>query len=147
MGSAAILRALSLHHIEPEATVIETPFDRLLTTVEHRVGLMHLPTFPIAQMLVFWGGCQCGFSGFEHNPVDYARSVKSPVLILHGDQDPFVTVPEVRSIYDNLAGEKQIEIFAGAGHQALFESRAKDWGRLVSAFLDKHVPGEKPNHG
>src|SRR5205085_2373851 len=36
MGAAAILRAVAVGGAEPDAVLLECPFDRLLTTVEHR---------------------------------------------------------------------------------------------------------------
>jgi alpha-beta hydrolase superfamily lysophospholipase len=67
---------------------------------------MGLPTFPAAQLLVFWGGVQQGFNGFRHNPAEYARSVKCPVLMMHGEHDSRVTVEQARNIFDNL-GERR----------------------------------------
>jgi alpha-beta hydrolase superfamily lysophospholipase len=139
MGSAAILRALADNDIRPQAAILECPFDRMLTTVEHRFGLMHIPSFPAARLLVYWGGVQTGIDGFAHNPMEYARRVSCPVLIMHGEHDPFVTPAEVRSVYENLAGPKQLEIFSGVGHQSCLAARPSEWKRLVEGFLDRKV--------
>jgi alpha-beta hydrolase superfamily lysophospholipase len=109
MGSAAILRAVAVKGVRPLAVVIECPFDRLLSTVQNRFRSMDLPAFPAAQLLVFWGGIQHGFNGFRHNPVDYARDVRCPVLLLQGDKDPRVTREQAESIFENLGGQKQFE--------------------------------------
>lgn len=139
MGSAAVLRAMALHGVRPAAAVLETPFDRLVSTVGHRFQAMGLPAFPAAQLLVFWGGVQCGFSGFAHNPVDYAHSADCPVMLLQGDRDPFITTEEARSIFDALPGPKQCEVFSGLGHESCCCARPKEWSRLVGAFLDRHA--------
>src|SRR5436305_1579766 len=83
------------------------PFDRLLSTVKARFAGLGVPSFPGAQLLVFWGGWQHGFNGFRHNPVDYARDVSCPVLLLHGRQDPRVSAEQVEEVHANLAGEKE----------------------------------------
>ena len=84
MGSVAVLRAVAELGIRPDAVVLECPFDRLVNTVSNRFQAMGLPAFPCAHLLVFWGGWQHGFNGFEHNPVEYAGKVDCPALLLHG---------------------------------------------------------------
>jgi uncharacterized protein len=70
MGGAAILRAVGELGVNPSAIIIESVFDRLLSTAQNRFHSMGLPAFPLAQLLVFWGGAQIGHSGFQLNPAD-----------------------------------------------------------------------------
>jgi alpha-beta hydrolase superfamily lysophospholipase len=135
MGSAAILRAIAALGIEPSAVIVECPFDRLLSTAENRFRSMGLPSFPAAQLLIFWGGVQLGFNGFRHNPADYACSVRCPVLFLHGAQDHRVTPEQARSVFDNLAGQKAFVTFPTAGHESLLANDAELWTKSVSHFL------------
>jgi alpha-beta hydrolase superfamily lysophospholipase len=135
MGSAAILRAIAQSKVQPNAVIIECPFDRLLSTVESRFTAMGVPSFPSARLLVFWGGVQHGFNGFEHNPMDYARSVRCPVLLMHGRHDPRVTQEQAQAIYENLAGEKRFELFPDAGHQPCLSANPKLWRQTVAEFL------------
>ncbi|NJR40440.1 MAG: hypothetical protein HC781_18420 [Leptolyngbyaceae cyanobacterium CSU_1_4] len=78
MGAVAVMRAVAIEKIEPVALILESPFDRLLNTVRHRFEVMGIPSFPSAELIVFWGGVQLGIDGFNHNPVDYARSIDCP---------------------------------------------------------------------
>ena len=135
MGAVAVLRAVHALGAKPDALILECPFDRLVTTVGRRFSAMNLPEFPLAQLLVFWGGVRQSFDGFQHNPVEYARLVTCPVLLLHGELDPRVSVEEVRSIFDHLAGPKRLEIFPGVGHESYFAVRREDWRRLVMEFV------------
>jgi uncharacterized protein len=135
MGSAAILRAIEVNGVRPNAIVIECPFDRLLSTVGNRFTAMGLPAFPLAETLVFWGGTQHGFDGFAHNPVDYAASVTCPVLLMHGDNDRWVTRVQAESIFQKLAGEKEFVVFSGVGHQSYLEAKPEEWKEHVSRFL------------
>jgi alpha-beta hydrolase superfamily lysophospholipase len=139
MGSAAILRALCVHNIQPKAVVFESPFDRLLSTVANRFTVRKLPAFPLARLMVFWGGLQHGFSGFAHNPVDYACAVECPTLLLHGEEDRLATKEEAEAVFANLAGEKQLAVFAGVGHQSYVSARPEQWKRTVAAFLSKYM--------
>jgi len=140
MGSVAILRAIAHNGVIPAGIILECPFDRLLATVEHRFTAMGLPSFPCAELLVFWGGVQHGMNGFAHNPVEYAARVDCPVLLMHGDQDKRVRVSEVQAVYDALAGEKRLEIFPQVGHESCYRTRPDLWGRHVGEFLDRRCP-------
>jgi alpha-beta hydrolase superfamily lysophospholipase len=135
MGSAAALRAVAVHGARPAALVLENPFDRFLSTVENRFGLMGLPAFPAARLLVFWGGVQHGINAFDHDPVDYAARVERPVLLLHGREDRMVTAAQAESVFRRLAGPKRLEWFAGVGHGPLLAPAPEQWKQAVSGFL------------
>ena len=139
MGSAAILRAISVDDLRPAAAVVECPFNRLLDTVENRFAAMGLPSFPAAHLLVFWGGVQHGFNGFAHNPADYARDVNCPILLLHGGNDPRVSRQQAAEVFNNLAGPKQFEVFEDVGHESYVAARPERWRRCIEEFLRLHV--------
>jgi alpha-beta hydrolase superfamily lysophospholipase len=135
MGAAAALRAVSARNVRPDALVVESPFDRMLTTVDHRFDTVGVPTFPLSRMLVFWGGVQHGYWAFRHNPVDYARSVGCPTLMIRAGRDPFVRQNEAESVFKNLRGPKQMLVFEGAAHQACVSVDRRKWDGGVTDFL------------
>lgn len=137
MGAAAILRAVGELGIKPNALILECPFDRLLTTVQNRFAAMDLPTFPAAQLLVFWGGLLEGFNGFNFNPADYAKNVKCPVLLMNGGEDPRVTTREAENVAKNLNAESEFKVFPDLSHQSYVVGQNAAWRSYVSAFLDK----------
>ena len=136
MGSSAILRALREYALKPSAVVLECPFDSLLSTVENRFHLMGFPAFPFAQLMVFWGGVQMGFNGFDYKPVEDARAIKVPVLLLIGEKDDRVTVSQARSIYDRLQGLKKFVVVPGIGHQPYLAVEPVLWKSEVFKFLN-----------
>jgi len=135
MGAASVLRAIATEDVRPSAVILESPFDSLLGTVGNRFHAMGLPAFPSAELLVFWGSVQQGFNGFTHNPAEYARSVECPVLLLHGELDPRVTVEQNAVIFERLAGQKHLVSFPGAGHVSLIVEAPKAWEGQVTQFL------------
>jgi alpha-beta hydrolase superfamily lysophospholipase len=137
MGAAAILRAVA-HGTAADAILLECPFDRLLTTVEHRFELMGVPAFPFARLLVFWGGAQNGFDAFAHNPVDNAAQVGCPTLLMHGSSDPLVKTPEAEAVYTALAGPKRWELF-DAGHQSYCFKCPERWAAVTGEFLSQYL--------
>jgi alpha-beta hydrolase superfamily lysophospholipase len=137
MGAAAILRAVA-HGTAADAILLECPFDRMLTTVEHRFELMGVPAFPFARLLVFWGGAQNGFDAFAHNPVEYAAAVRCPTLLMHGAGDRLVETPEAEAVYDALAGPKRWELF-DAAHQPYCFKCPDRWAEVTGDFLAEHL--------
>ena len=139
LGAAAILRAEHLHTIEPAALILESPYDRLVTTVGHRFTALGLPAFPLADLLTFWGGEQMGFNAFSMNPVVYARNVDCPTLLLEGDRDSRVGVPNSRAIAQALGSHGTFELLAGLGHASYLQHAPDQWRRSVQGFLTANL--------
>ncbi|MBW4657705.1 MAG: alpha/beta fold hydrolase [Drouetiella hepatica Uher 2000/2452] len=135
MGSAAILKAIAHEKVNPDAVILELPFARLLDTVRSRLRAIRVPTFPIAEMLVFWGSVQHGFDGFAHNPVAYASQVRCPTLLFHGKLDPWTNLAEIDQIFQNLPSFKQLVIFPNTGHSLLVTIDKELWQRSIDQFL------------
>jgi pimeloyl-ACP methyl ester carboxylesterase len=136
MGGAAIFRAISGHGLKTDFVIIEGVFDTMLSTVKARFSAMGVPAFPSAHLLTFWGGWQTGHSAFKHNPVDYARDVRCPTIVLHGDEDPRATIEQANAIFRNLAGPKHFERFSGVGHSSCHDAAPEKWKQAVSDFLN-----------
>jgi alpha-beta hydrolase superfamily lysophospholipase len=137
MGSAAILRAIAVEGVQPDAIILESPYDRLLSATRNRFHAMGFPTFPAAELLVFWGGLQFGYNGFKHNPVEYAASVNCPALLLHGERDPRVTTEQATAVFQQLQGPKQMISFPEGGHELLITTEPNLWNDNVAQFLDQ----------
>lgn len=137
MGAAAILRAIDLYDFSPTGIIIESPFDRLLSTVENRFTAMGVPSFPCAELLVFWGGVQQGYSGFTHNPVDFSRSVHCRSLVINGGRDPRATPDQVQAVFESLAGPKDLMTFERLGHESYFAAAPGRWRDGISGFVDQ----------
>lgn len=137
MGGAAMLRAVAANGVKPDAIIIEATFDSLLNTGRNRFRAMGLPAWPFAELLLFWGSVQNGFNMFGHNPVDYARAVKHPALILHGEQDARTTIDQARSIALAMGAHARFVAYAGVPHMPIVETRPTDWTRDVAMFLEQ----------
>ena len=137
MGSASILRAVAQEKINPDAIILELPFARLIDAIGSRIRARGIPSFPIAEMAVFWGSIQHGFNGFAHNPVDYASQVKCPTLIMHGKLDRWTNRSDIDSIFHNLAGSKKLVVFPTAGHDLLVTIDPEYWQKSIEDFLSK----------
>ena len=135
MGAVAILRTMHDNDIQPDAVIVEAVFDTMLNTVRNRFHAMGIPSFPSAELLVFWGGRQWGFDGFRHNPVDYASSVHCPALFMHGWDDPRATVNEGRRVFDAVSGAKEFVTFDKTGHESYCVAHHTEWRTAIKGMI------------
>lgn len=136
MGSAAILKAEADGGLGARALILECPFDRLLTAVDRRFEERRVPAFPLSRLLVFWGGWRQDFDGFAHNPVEYARGVRTPALLIAGAEDPLVRPEETASIAQALTNG-QLLTCPGVGHAPCSRGPADLWRYRVGQFVDQ----------
>jgi hypothetical protein len=135
MGTAAILRAVAVENARPDAIILEATFDALRDTAKNRFRSMGLPATPFAELLLFWGGVLWGFDLFDHNPADYARSVRCPTLILHGEKDLRTTPEQAKRVVEAIGQEGRFVIYTGVPHVLIVEARPTEWKRDVAEFL------------
>lgn len=135
MGAVAIMKCINDYHIQPKAIFIECPFGSLYQTVCARFKKMNTPTFPMASLLVFWGGTQNGFWGFSHNPTQYAKNIHCPTLLLYGEKDKSVSLNEIKEIYNNLNGFKNLVIYKNTGHENYLKKNKIKWVSDISNFI------------
>ncbi|MFD1603111.1 alpha/beta hydrolase [Flavobacterium artemisiae] len=137
MGAVSIMKSINDYQIKPKGIIIECPFGSMYETVCARFKKMNAPTFPMAGILVFWGGIQNGFWGFGHNPSEYAKSINCPVLLLYGEKDKSVSRKEIDEIYTNLKGIKELKVYKNTGHENYLIKNKIEWNKNVSNFLMK----------
>jgi pimeloyl-ACP methyl ester carboxylesterase len=137
MGAAAILRAVHTQHIQPDGVILEAVFDSMFTTVCNRFELMHAPSFPSAQLLMFWAGRQWDQNSFAHKPVDYAASLTCPALFMHGTDDPRAKLIEGRRVFEAAPEPKQFLAFEAVAHNAYVTERPTQWKTAVAALIEK----------
>lgn len=137
MGAAAVLKCMNDTALTPKGIILECPFGSLYQTTCARFKKMGIPAFPMAGLLVFWGGIQNGFWGFAHQPQQYAKAVKSPVLLLYGEKDDRVSREETDRIYTSLNGPKELVTFPEAGHENYLIRYKQEWTRAVTDFINQ----------
>lgn len=142
MGSVAIMKSISDFEILPESIIIECPFGSMYETVCARFNTMNIPTFPMAGLLVFWGGIQNNFWAFGHNPTEYAKKINCPTLLLYGSKDEKVSKIEIDNIFKNLAGRKKLKTYQEAGHENYLIKYRDEWTQDIQVFLMTNYEGQ-----
>ena len=145
MGAVAVLKAVSQYQLKPDALILECPFSSLLKTVKNRFRIMNLPSFPFAELLVFWGSVQNNFWGFNHNSVTYAKQIDIPTLLNYGLKDNCVDPGEIESIFNQLRGYKEQKFFESCGHESYCKKEPSKWAKTIEAFLIKEKKFKREN--
>jgi alpha-beta hydrolase superfamily lysophospholipase len=136
LGASAILKCINDHSLSPSGIILECPFGSLYKTTCARFKSMGVPKFPMAGLLVFWGGVQNGFWAFSYKPELYAKKVTCPALLFYGEKDERVSRKETDIIYSNMQGKKRLVTFPLAGHENYLNKYADEWKQEVTQFLE-----------
>jgi uncharacterized protein len=135
LGAAAIMKAISDYAIKPSGIIIECPFGSMYKTTCARFNNMKVPSFPMAGLLVFWGGVENNFWAFGHQPTEYAKKIECPTLLLYGEQDKNVSREEIDDIYTNLNCKKELKTYPLAGHENYLTQYKDQWIADITSFL------------
>lgn len=137
MGAASVMRAISLYHLSAQRIILECPFSTMEQTIRNRFERFHVPTFILVDLLTFWGGKIHGFDAFSHNPVDYAKDIQIPTLLMCGDSDSNVKIFETNNIFKALGtNEKYVHFFLQAGHENYIYRFGNEWFKTVEKFIN-----------
>lgn len=137
MGAVAIMKAINDYMLSPTGIIIECPFGSMYETVCARFNTLNIPSFPMAGLLVFWGGIQNGFWAFNHKPSDYALKIECPTLLLYGEKDEKVSITETTLIFNNLKGKKKLKTYPEAGHENYLKKYKSQWTTDISNFINQ----------
>ncbi|MFN9304567.1 MAG: redoxin domain-containing protein [Planctomycetota bacterium] len=81
----------------------------------------------------------------ENSPIHFADKVKTPVLILHNDQDgavPWTQGIEYFTALRRLGKESYLFNYNGEGHGLRNRANMKDWTRRMAEYFAHHLKGE-----
>jgi alpha-beta hydrolase superfamily lysophospholipase len=85
-----------------------------------------------------------GMAELARSAVSEASSVATPVLTMVGERDELLRQACVRTLFDNLAGDKSWHVVPDAPHLLLHWRRSNEILRDVVAWMMEHLP--QPSH-
>jgi uncharacterized protein len=136
MGASCIAKAVKDFQISPSKVILEMPFGTIKDAAAGRLKMMGLPPQPLATLITFWGGVEQGFWGFNMKPQEFAASIKCPVLLQWGRNDPRVSKSEEDILFKNISStDKKFVIYETAGHESLCKKETEKWKTEIAAFL------------
>jgi dipeptidyl aminopeptidase/acylaminoacyl peptidase len=81
----------------------------------------------------------------RHSPDAAATSIRTPMLVIHGERDHRVPIGEALRLWTDLTRfgvDAKLLYFPDENHWILTPQHARIWYRTVLAFLDQHVLGK-----
>ena len=136
MGASTITKAVKDYQLNPNKIILEMPFGTIEDAVIGRVKMMGLPPQPIATLLTFWGGAEHGFWAFAMKPQEFVSTIKCPVLLQWGKNDPRVSKSEEEILFKNITStNKKMVVYETAGHESLYKKEPQKWENEIVSFL------------
>ena len=137
MGASTIAKAVKDYQLNPKKIILEMPFGTIKDAVRGRLKIMGLPAEPIGTLLTFWGGTEHGFWAFGMKPQEFASTIKCPVLLQWGKNDPRVSRAEEEILFNNVPNaNKKFVIYETAAHESLCKKENEKWVSAVKSFLN-----------
>jgi uncharacterized protein len=139
---AATLAAASIPELG--ALVIESGFADLPHDIGHLFSrFTHLPAFPFASLVIFWGQRMAGVQLGQIRPVRVIGAISPrPVLIISDLADELADEPHDGARLYAAAGEpKELWQVPEAGHVNAFWRHPDEWVERVGGFLDRWLAG------
>ena len=69
----------------------------------------------------------------QYDAFSSAKAIKTPVVIVHGDQDEFVPLRQIQQLEDSLDGNKQLHLLPGANHHF---GKPEDFRKMTTLLTD-----------
>ena len=130
LGAAVALQAAPLDH-RVIAVIAQSSFSDLNTIARDRAPF--LATEGEIRQAIALAEERGNFKASEVSPVDAARSIHVPVLLIHGAIDRETSPSHSEKIAAALSGKKELFLVPGAGHNDVL-SGEEPW-RHIAAFL------------
>ena len=134
MGGATVLMASGLDLPDNVCGIIaDSPYsspEAIIRKVCGDMGLPHKLAFPFVRLGAFL------FAGLriEGGADKAVKQSKTPILIIHGEEDRFVPTQMSRDIFAACASEKRLETFPEAGHGLSYMVDAERYRQIFSEF-------------
>jgi fermentation-respiration switch protein FrsA (DUF1100 family) len=85
------------------------------------------------------------FSTYRFPAAEFLRSVKVPVLVVHGDADSIVPYEQGRALYERIEGPKQFFTVRGGDHNDSAPPDEVLYWQTIGTFIERYAePGRPP---
>ncbi len=137
MGAAIALR-FQAETDRLAAVVLEAPYDDLRISTALWLARRRLPRWLAFPMLRF-AAALAGTSLDRPRPIDLAPLVKTPTLILAGENDAIAPASGARRLALALAGPTEIHVIPNARHNDIFDVAGTDLTPRIAHFLNSAI--------
>ena len=79
--------------------------------------------------------CSSLFSTYRFPAAEFLQKVRSPVLVMHGDDDSVIPIGLGRALFERIPGPKRFVTIAGGDHNDLTPRDAEAYWKAVDEFI------------
>lgn len=124
------------------ALVVDGAYPRLVGIIAaymRRRGFPGLMARGVAWLALIIGSLRTGYQLYHANPAALVARITVPVLLIHGDQDSFVSPREIEALAACMPGPAEVWRVADAGHREAFKRHPDEYNRRIVAWFEKHL--------
>jgi hypothetical protein len=118
----AISLDLAIRHPEAGGLIMQSSFTSMLEAIGHRKVLQ---IFPVGLLLTE-----------QFDSLSKVRSLRVPVLFLHGSADSVVPSEMSQRLYDAAPEPKQLLIISGADHVRIYQPGEQSYLKAIQRFIE-----------
>lgn len=96
---------------------------------------------PVSSFVLFYGNIialnKSGFSFYAVSPIKAIKTIKTPIMFIHGTNDTFIPASMSLDLYLEKTGSKNIYISSGAEHAMSYYTNKTEYIAKVKQFLNE----------
>jgi uncharacterized protein len=139
MGAAVALQAAA---IDPriDAVVAEASFTDLRTImVDYQKRIIKLPWHFLRNLAMSRSQKLAGFKARYVSPIHAVRSVRRPVLFIHGTDDTRIRSEYSRALYENANQPKELLLIHKGDHTNLLNVGGSEYEQRIVEFFERYL--------
>jgi len=94
--------------------------------------------YPFICMTSLYAKIFLGLNMFKVSPEEHVKTMKIPILFIHGDKDSQISVENSKILHKN-APKSELWIIKGVDHGMSYAKNPKKYEKRVMGFFDKHL--------
>ena len=143
-GVVAIGAAAQCEQIK--AVVADGAFVELNRALARGAEERHLPRWLVrflGRSILWLAGRRVGGDLQQAEPLRWVdRIAPRALFLIHGEEDPYVSVEDVRRLYERAGEPKELWIARGAGHRRVDQVYPEEYRQRVLGFFARYLLGE-----
>ena len=125
--------------LEIKAVVADSPYASLSAMVNEVFRGYSFLKWPFVELTRLWAKWILKFDFNEISLEQKANQISTPVLLIHAQNDPVIPSSNSQTIYDNLAGPKEIWLTDSSDHGANYYLFKEEYQTKVLDFFEQYL--------
>ncbi|MBQ8280032.1 MAG: alpha/beta hydrolase [Roseburia sp.] len=141
MGAATVLMVSGMELPENvKGIVADCPYDAPANIIKKVLGVdMGMPAGVLYPLIRIGGMLYGKFDLEKDSPVEAVKRAKTPILLIHGDDDRFVPYEMSKNIYAAAPEKIDFHTISGAGHALNYVTAPEEYRQAVLSFIEKCI--------